>query len=129
MDAILNILRPDSIGDFIIYTIFFLSLVLLVVIPEKNETPLYIVFGIIFLCVVDLLRTQTNNFPIAGFDNKGFGTFLIHIAMGIAPFIVAGMVRKHGRKGGSVIPIGLLMGFIGVLYALGSFFNPELFYN
>lgn len=130
MDAIVDLLRPDALAHLFLYVLFFLGLVLLFVMPEKNEIPQYLVFALIFIVIIDFLRTRDpNGFPVPGAEHNGFFTFLIHIAMAMIPFIVAGMTRKQGRKGGAVIPIGLLTGFIAGLYALLSFVAIPMVYN
>lgn len=127
LNQVLVIVRPDSLGDIFIYIIFFLSLVMLVVVPEKNETSLYLVFAVILFCIVDLLR-QTGDFPVPETDNCGFLTFLLHVGMGAFPWIAAGMTRRQGKKGGMAIPVGGLLGLIGFVYAFGAFALPGLFY-
>jgi hypothetical protein len=121
MDQIGNILRPDTVAAIFLYILFFLGLVLLFVIPEKNETPQYLVFGMVFLVIVDFLRARSTDFPIPGSDNQGFFTFLIHIAIAIMPLIAGTMTRKQGRKGGAALPVGLLTFFIGATFAILSF--------
>lgn len=129
MDEILAILRPDSLGEIIIYVIFFMALLMLFFTPEKNEQANYLTFGIMFCALIDLARGRTGGpIPIEGFDDTGFGTMLIHIYMAIIPFIIAGLVRIRGRKNRAVVPIALVLGVIGMLYAIGTFIAPGTFY-
>lgn len=130
MEDILNILRPDTLADYFIYGIFLLSLIATAVIPEKNDQASYLMFAVMFCAILDLLRQQGANFPIPGFDNQGFATFLIHVIMAIFPFIAAGAIRRRSRKQGALaVPICLLLGLIGTLYAIGSFLVPQTFYG
>jgi hypothetical protein len=133
MDFIVDLLRPGSLADIFIYAIFFTALGVLFTMPEKNEIPLYLVFAVIFACIVDLMRmrVQANGgrFPIPGADAKGFFTFILHIAMAMIPFITAGMIRRRGRKGAASIPLAILGGIIGCLYAMLAFISANTVYD
>lgn len=132
MESFLEIVRPSSLADIFIYLTFFMTLIMLAVMPEKNEQPQYMLFATVFLCIIDLVRNvpgASATFPLPGFDNRGFGTFLIHITMALLPMIAGGMSRKQGRKGGAVLPIGLLTGLIAGIYAIGSFAAVNAFYD
>jgi hypothetical protein len=131
MDFFVDLLRPGSLADVFIYAIFFSILGVLFTMPEKNEIPLYLVFGVIFCCIIDLMRMRVqasgSRFPIPGSDPKGFFTFLLHIAMAMLPFITAGMIRRRGRKGAASIPLAILSGIIACLYALLAFASPGIY--
>lgn len=129
IDDVIAILRPETLGDLFIYISFLGALIATALIPEKNDGPMYLMFIVMFMAVIDLLRGDGSALPIDGFDNQGFGTFIIHIAMGILPFIAAGMVRRKGRKGGAAAPFMIMLGFIGVVYAIGAFAVPDAFYG
>jgi hypothetical protein len=129
MEAITNLLIPDSLGDIMIYVIFFCCIIQLVVTPEKNDTPQYLLFAVMAMCAIDLLRNAAGaSFPIDGFDNRGFGTFIMHIAMAIFPMVAGGMTRKQGRKGGMALPMGVLTGIIAGVYAIGAYAMTSSFY-
>jgi hypothetical protein len=131
LDGILANLRPETLGDLFIYIIFIGGLISTLFIPEKNNQPLYLMFAVMFFAVLDLIRGDGTTLPIEGFSDDGFATYLIHIGMGILPFVAAGMVRfPPGRKkSGITIPFLILIGFIGALYAVGTFAVPDAFYN
>jgi len=130
VNQFISLIQPNSLGDVFIYILFFGALIASGIMPEgKNSQPIYLMFAVIFCCVVDLLRGSVASFPIPGFDNEGFGTFILHIMMGVFPFIAAGMARTEGRKGGLAVPVLILMGLIGTVYAFGSFVAPDAFYN
>jgi len=122
-------LRPDNLASIFIYLILILSLVAVALMPEKSVNSQYIMFAVVFFAIIDLLRGDGRNFPLPGFDNEGFATFLIHIGMFALPLIAGGMVRRTSRKGGAALPLCLLVGLIGGLYAIGSFITPPTFYN
>jgi len=131
MDFVIDLLKPASLADVFIYVIFFTALGVLFTMPEKNETPMYLLFGIIFACILDLMRTRVveagGRFPIPGSDAKGFFTFMLHIAMAMLPFITAGMIRRRGRKGAASIPLAILGGVVACLYALLAFASPSIY--
>ncbi len=132
MDLIAKLLLPHSLADIFVYVIFFSALGVLFTMPEKNETPLYLVFGIIFGCILDLMRVRVaesgGRFPIPGSDAKGFFTFLLHIALAMMPFITAGMIRRRGRKGALSIPLAILCGVVASLYAAVAFIAADTIY-
>lgn len=129
MEAITNLLVPNSLADIMIYIIFFGCIIQLIATPEKNDTPQYLIFAVMAMCAIDLLREAAgSSFPIPGFDNKGFGTFIMHIAMALFPMVAGGMTRKQGRKGGFALPMGVLVGIIGGIYAIGAFSMTSTFY-
>jgi hypothetical protein len=131
MDFVIDLLKPASLADVFIYAIFFSALGVLFTMPEKNEIPLYLLFGIIFACIIDLMRMRVadngGRFPIPGSDAKGFFTFILHIAMAMMPFITAGMIRRRGRKGAAAVPLAILCGLIACLYALFAFVSPGVY--
>lgn len=131
-DDIIAIIRPDTLGDYFIYIIFILSLIQTVVTPEKNNVVTNIAFVVIVCCIFDIIRgSQPNllNIPEPwGFTDQGFLTFMIHIAMAVLPLVAAGMVRRRGREGALAVPVALLTGGFGILYAVGAFFAPQVFY-
>lgn len=135
MDAVANVfgqflevVQPDSIGDIFIYIIFFMSFIALLPMPDGNDTATYLLLGVMLMCILDLLR-QAGDFPVAGSDNEGFFTFIIHIIMFVFLFITAGVVRSNTKqKAGPVIPIAILTALIAVMYAVSSFFAPDAIY-
>ncbi len=127
---IVAVLAPNSLADFFIYLIFILSIVASATIPEKNVQAPYLMYAVLLFCIIDLLRGDNGQgMPVMGFDNTGFGTFLIHIGMFALPLIAAGLVRRQGRKGGLAVPACLLAGLFGGIYAVMSFLAPEVLYG
>lgn len=136
LNDILAILRPDTLGDYFIYTVFLMAFLQLMVTPDKNDTVVYSTFFVIICCVLDLLRDDGAGIPISAeiaeigiFDNDGFVTFLMHIAMAVLPFINAGLIRRKDRQGKFAVPVALLAGMIGTVYAVVSFFAPDMIYG
>lgn len=129
-EVIANILLPQNFADIFIYLIFFLSLLMLFFIPEKSQQANYIMFVVLFLAMVDKIRQATDQIPIEGLDNEGFATLLIHVGLFVLPLIAAGLIRGRGRNDKRGVPVGILIGLIGGLYAVGTIFEGtrDLFY-
>lgn len=141
MEDILRNLEPTNLGNYMAYIIFFLSILALFLMPEKNTMPLYLTYAVIFAAAVDLLRGPQGELfssfgaPLygggsgyMGFGNQGFGTLMIHVAMGLLPFIAGAMIRRRGRQGRWAMPVEFIIGFIGAIYTVGAFMMPEMFY-
>ncbi len=130
-DAIARILLPQNLADIFIYLIFFLSLLMTVFIPEKSQQSSYMMFFVLFLALIDKVRQATDDIPIEGLDNEGFATMLIHVMMFIFPLMAAGLIRGRGRNDKRGVPLGILIGLIAGLYAVGTIFEPTrpLFYG
>ncbi len=126
-----NILLPQNIADIFIYLVFFLSLLMLALIPEKSQQSNYLMFFVLFLTVIDKIRQSTNDLPIPGLDNQGFATILVHVGMFVFPLMAAGLIRGAGRKDKRGVPVGILIGLIAGLYAVGTIFEgtQSIFYN
>lgn len=136
---IIAVIRPDSIGDIAIYIIFFLSIIGLSAIPEKNVLSPYLMYIVLLCCVIDLIRgaggqaiPMLNRFVIGGenlLENRGFLTFLIHIIMFTFPLVAGAMVRRQGRKGALALPLCMITGLIAGVYSLAAFYAPLVIYG
>lgn len=130
-EVLANILLPQNFADIFIYLIFFLSLLMLFFIPEKSQQSMYLMFVVLFFALVDKIRQATTDLPIEGLDNAGFATLLIHVGMFVIPLMAAGLIRGRGRNDKRGVPIGILIGLIAGLYAVGTIFEGtrDIFYN
>jgi hypothetical protein len=130
VNQVLEIIRPETMGDLFIYAIFLLTVLNLAFIPEKNDLPVYLHYAVILMCILDLLR-EGAALPIQGTGDTGFFTFLLHIGMFIAPMLSAGAIRlPKGKRGTNYARmIAVLITLIALLYAVGSFAEPALFYD
>lgn len=138
---IVNLLTPSSLSDFFAYGILLLSLATLFAMPEKNNTPLYIMYVVIFFAVLDLLRGDNGELfstigatfygggsGYLGFGNQGFGTMFTHLGMGLLPLVGGAMIRRRGKQGRFGMPLAFLTGIVGMVYTIGAFTSPQLFY-
>ena len=130
-EVIKNILLPHNMADIFIYLIFFLSLLMTALIPEKSQQSQYLMFFVLFLAVIDKMRQATTDLPIEGLDNAGFATLLIHVGMLVFPLMAAGLIRGQGRKDKRGVPVGILIGLLAGLYAVGTIFEGTrgIFYS
>lgn len=130
-NVIAEILLPGNLADIFIYLIFFGSLLMLAFIPEKSGTSQYMMFFVLFLALIDKVRQATDQIPIPGLDNDGFATMLIHIGMFVIPLMAAGLIRGRGRNDKRGVPVGILIGMIGGLYAAGTIYEATrpMFYG
>ena len=126
-----EILLPHNIADIFIYLVFFLSLLMLALIPEKSQQSNYLMFFVIFLTVIDKIRQSTNQLPIPRLDNAGFATLLVHIGMFVFPLMAAGLIRGPGRNDKRGVPVGIIIGLLAGLYAVGTIFEGtrSIFYT
>ncbi|MCA9889952.1 MAG: hypothetical protein KC546_16345 [Anaerolineae bacterium] len=124
-----NALRPESLGDWFVYLLLIMNFLVLVITPEKNDRANYMIVVVLFACVVDLMRGSNGSvIPVDGFDDLGFGTMMTHVIMGIVPFLAAGAIRITGRKGRMSVPLAVLAGVFGVVYAVFAFVAPNVVY-
>ena len=107
-----------------------MSVIMTALIPEKSQQSQYLMFFVVFLAVLDKIRQASTDLPIPGLENDGFATLLVHVGMFIFPLMAAGLIRGAGRKDKRGVPVGILIGLIGGLYAVGTIFEGtrELFY-
>ena len=119
-----GILAVRDIWDVFVYLLFFMTLVMLILIPDKNIQPTTLMTVVLLLLIIDKVRPKNGGeFLIEGFDNGGFGTLLIHIGIAILPFIAAGLVRGRSQKDRRAMPLGVLTGIIGMVYAFAFFMS------
>jgi hypothetical protein len=115
VQEILFLLGPSSgnlVWTILLYLIFFLSLITMFVMPDKNLIPTLLVGGVLMCTVIAKLSVSTTRNPI--FEPAEFGMYIINIVPFVFPFISAGMVRA--KKKGTVVPPLILTGLIGGVY-------------
>ncbi|RMG90204.1 MAG: hypothetical protein D6712_00275 [Chloroflexi bacterium] len=123
---VFNIYSP---WDVFIYVIFFLSLITLMLIPDKNMQPTLLMSVVLLFCIIDKVRPaagrpwSTGEFIMPGFDDLGFGTLLIHIGMAIFPIVAGTLIRARSEKQKRGTPMGILTGMIAGVYAIAFFFS------
>ncbi len=120
LQDIWGVLQYEDIWDLFIYIIFFMSLIMMMLIPDKNLQPTLLMSAVLLFTVIDKVRPETpsNVFFVPGFDDRGFGTFMIHIGMFVFPLIAGALVRGRTDKDKRALPLGILTGIIAGVYTL-----------
>ena len=110
MDDILKLLWPSNVNplwNILIYMVFFLSLITLLLVPDKNMTSTLIMGVVILASIIDLLQV---------FRPKSFGTLILHIGMFALPLIAVGMIRVRAGKHVKAMAPGVVTAIFGGLY-------------
>jgi hypothetical protein len=113
---ILKLLLPgsgqDVIWSFMLYIIFFLGLITLFTIPDKNMPSTLMMATVLLMAIVAKVSIASAD-PIL--RKREFGMMAINVLMGVFPFIVAGMTRS-GKQKFKGAPLAIIGGFIGFAY-------------
>ena len=119
LDDILQLLALGSginaVWSIFLYVVFFLALLTLLTMPDKNLVPTLLI-ATVMLCAVIAKLSLASSDPI--FRQREFGMMIINVAVGVLPFIVAGMVRRGKTRRSTVQPLAILTGIFGTVYFL-----------
>lgn len=121
----LTTLKPDSIADFMTYTIFFLALMTSVSLPDDNGQATNLLTAVMILAIFEMLVGQRWAVASAPLE-QAFPAYIVRVSLFLLPFIAAGSVRPKGKKGRFGLPLAIIIGVIGLLYAIGSFVVPAM---
>ena len=126
VNLFIQALAPDSLGDVLIYVVFFHALITTLILPDGNELAGNLLYLTIVLCVFTLTIGQ--EWVVDQRVEYAFPAFAAQVGMGVIPFIAAGASRKSpkGRKGAAALPLAALAGFIGIIYAIGFQLAPDV---
>jgi hypothetical protein len=109
--AILRALGPGSGTDLIwsifLYLIFFLSLIALFLIPDKNMVPTLLMAGVLLCTVIAKLSLGIRP-PIL--QRQEFGMMIINVVMLIFPAIALGTIRAKKNKAAAPAILTALLG-------------------
>jgi hypothetical protein len=111
----------DRIWSIMLYIIFFLGLITLFLIPDKNMFPTLLTATVLLLAVVAKVSLASSD-PIL--RRREFGMMIINVAMAVLPFIVAGMIRSGKRPSKAPGP-ALLGGIVGMIYFFMFWFTQQ----
>ena len=116
---ILQLFAPGTgqqiIWSFFLYLVFFLSLITLFLIPDKNMLPTLMMACVLLFCVVAKLSIMRPGTVFPTSDRFSFGVFTMNVAIAVFPFIVAGMIRSGKQKSKAQAP-AIFAGLIGMVY-------------
>lgn len=116
---VLQLFAPGNgsqiIWSVFLYVIFFFALITLFLIPDKNMVPTMAMVAVLIFAVVAKLSIARPGTVFPTSDRFSFGVFAMNIAIGVFPFIVAGMIRSGKRKSKAQGP-AILTGIFGLVY-------------
>jgi hypothetical protein len=122
---ILSLLGPGTgqniIWSIMLYILFFLALLTLFKVPDKNMIPTLLMGTVLLFIIIAKLSISANAVrggrPII--NNKDFGMYLINIGIGVLPLIAIGMTRTSSRVNRRSNPAtgpAILTALLGILY-------------
>jgi hypothetical protein len=125
LEGFVQAIKPDSFADILLYLIFFLAMITSATLPDDSAQASNLLYGTLFLAIFDL--TVGQEWYNLGIE-KAFPAFLARVGLFLLPFIAAGSVRVKGKKGRMGMPLAIVIGVIGLMYALGSFVVPDIMF-
>jgi hypothetical protein len=105
----------NALWSIFLYLIFFLALLTLFTMPDKNMVPTLLI-ATVLLCAVIAKVSLASSDPI--FRPREFGMMIINVVTGVFPFIVAGMIRRGKLRRVTAVPLAVVTGVIGTTYFL-----------
>jgi hypothetical protein len=125
---VLKLLAPGTgqnlIWSIMLYILFFLALLTLFKVPDKNMVPTLIMGTVLLFIIVAKLSISANAVrggrPII--NNKDFGMYIINIAIGVLPLIAIGMTRvtsRVNRRSNPATGPAILTAVVGIVYFFG----------
>ncbi len=115
---ILDLLLPTSqtmIFDIMLYIIFFLSLIALFLMPDKNMVPTLLIAAVLLFAIVAKLSLGAIYGPGEPiFQRTDFGMLVINAGMLTFPLIAVGLTRA--RKGAKSTPPAVLAALVAGVY-------------
>jgi hypothetical protein len=102
----------NALWSIFLYLIFFLALITMFLIPDKNMVPTLMTATVLLFAIVAKVSLASAR-PIL--KKEEFGMMVINILMGVFPFIVAGMIRSGKQKSKAQGP-AIINGLFGLTY-------------
>jgi len=120
LSNILSNLGPGSgqemIWSIFLYLIFFIGLVVMMLIPEKQFFASMLNLGVIGLAILAKLMVGDPGDPDTVISKCELPTLVINSGIFVLPFIIAGMVRPTKGKPSKAVMPAIIMGFLGGAY-------------
>ncbi len=100
LNGFLNLLRPSSPWDWLLYIIAILALICLLLQGKKGTLSMTVLLSIVIVCaIVD----KANGVAVPKiYPPSGFTSFVVHILMFVSPTVVAGMTRAPKSRGWAI---------------------------
>ncbi len=113
LNDVLSALGPrsgqDLLWDIMLYLIFFLGVVNMLLIPDKQLFPAMLNFTVMGLAIVSKLLVGTGR----TIEPTDFPVLVFNAGMFVLPLTIAGMVRSVKGKPSKAIGPAILMGLLG----------------
>lgn len=133
---IVTLLGPGTgqniIWSIMLYILFFLALLTLFKVPEKNMIPTLLMGTVLLFIIIAKLSISANSVrggkPII--HNKDFGMYIINIGIGVLPLIAVGMTRTTSRVARRANPAAapaIFTAVIGIVYFFGFWLAVQQF--
>lgn len=117
--AFFQTLRPDGIGDILIYLVFFIALLTTFFLADGNELAGNLLYATMVLAIFNL--TVGEQWIGRSDITFAFPAFAAQVGMSLLPLVAAGAARTKKKKGKAALPLSIVAGVIGILYTVGSF--------
>ncbi|MGB7338686.1 MAG: hypothetical protein WBC91_07335 [Phototrophicaceae bacterium] len=121
VNAFFQTLRPDGIGDILIYLVFFMALLTTFLLADGNELAGNLLYATMVLAIFNL--TVGESWYSRSDIVYAFPAFAARVAMFLLPLIAAGASRSKKKKGKAALPLSIVTGVVGLLYTVGAFLN------
>lgn len=103
----------DLVWSIFLYVVFFLALITLFMMPDKNMVPTLLIAAVLLFAIIAKVSLASPD-PIL--RRREFGFMIINVMMGVLPFIVAGMIRVGKTRRASAQVPAILTGIFGSIY-------------
>jgi hypothetical protein len=130
---IVRLLGPGEgqvvIWSIILYILFFLAVITLFRVPEKNMIPT-LLMGTVLLFIIVAKLSITAPSRDAIIKKTEFGMYIINIGIGVLPLIAVGMTRttsRVSRRANPAAATAILTSVIGIVYFFGFWLAVQQF--
>lgn len=116
VDAIGPRTGRDLLWDVMLYMIFFLALINMFMIPDKQLMVTILNFIVMGLAIMSKLLVGTENTTDRVFQRGDLPVLVFNVGMFVIPLIMAGMLRSVKGKRPKAIYVCIIMGLLGGAY-------------
>lgn len=124
VNAFIAAMRPETIGDILLYVVFLLALITTFTLTDGNDLAGNLLYGTMVLALFNVtvgVIWYEDPDPVYAFP-----AFITRVAMFLLPFIAAGAARSRKNKGKAALPLAAVTGIIGLIYNIAAFALPDL---
>lgn len=118
-------LAPHTLGDVLIYLVFFISLITTFLLADGNNMAGNLLYATIVLAIFNLV-VGSDWFYNSNDIVEAFSAYVALIAMFLLPLVAAGAARARKGKGKLAMPLAIVAGVIGMVHAVGAFAAADI---